>query len=258
MTQHLWGPGEGEGGAPPPANPSSHRRSPVSGHAGQGVCSQGEPPRAPLRPSHRPGDPASASNGGKHLADGVRGREGDTELAGQCHQADQSRPGALRGRGACRGGEDPQAPRKATHRPAPVHSRPYSEHTCFPGPGEVKARPPMLGRRQGAPHPRRGLGGERLQGLLARGHVPRAAGPWPTRGWPSTHPGPCGQEAEATLSPWLPSAQTFNHSGEEKFAKFGFHLKIRQNFLSTTSRQHNLARTVSIIIFSLNSYSRMY
>lgn len=142
VTQHLWGPGEGEGGAPPPANPSSYRRSLVLGHAGQGVCLQGEPPGAPLRPSHWPGDPASTSNRGKHLAEGVRGREGDTELAGQCHQADQSRPGTLRGRGACRGREDPQVPRKATHQPAPVHSRPYSEHTCFPGPGEVKPPPP--------------------------------------------------------------------------------------------------------------------
>lgn len=51
---------------------------------------------------------------------------------------------------------------------------------------------------------------------------------------------------------------SFNQSEEENLAKPRLHLKIRQNLLSTTSRRRNLVRTVLIIIFSLNSYCRIY
>lgn len=52
-------------------------------------------------------------------------------------------------------------------------------------------------------------------------------------------------------------AESFNHPAKKNLQNPDYVLKLDKNFLSTTSRQRNLASTFSIIIFSLNSYSRM-
>lgn len=121
----------------------------------------------------------------------------------------------------------------------------------------VPFEPHMLGRQAGAPHPWGSLGAPRLRSLLAHGHGPRGE-----QGLGLREAGPLRSWAPPAGSwnalPRPPRVHSFNQSGEENLAKPRLHLKIRQNLLSTTSRRCNLVRTVLIIIFSLNSYCRIY
>lgn len=65
-----------------------------------------------------------------------------------------------------------------------------------------------------------------------------------------------GFEKRRVLLP-VTQAESFNHPAKKNLQNPDYVLKLDKNFLSTTSRQCNLASTFSIIIFSLNSYSRM-
>lgn len=119
--------------------------------------------------------------------------------------------------------------------------------------------------RRSARAPRTASGNRGVEGLLSA-HLPaqEAAGETPLHpqsslgvrpGWPHSQ----DPQSRTERAPSLPlHARPFNHRGEEKPARPRLRPKIRLNFLATTSRQHNLVRTVWIIIFSLNSYSRMH